>query len=115
MRLCILLRTDYRVYVVYVLAQRNHVGLEHDQALVEGSAVHHYVLGYVSVGTHIGDDALQEILLLAIIYMRKVTKYLPNKGTLTENIGRKGAMLPFLPALVADKSWGNAIFALAYI
>ena len=50
-----------------------------------------------------------------MIYMRKVTKYLPNKGTLTENIGRMGAMLPFLPALVADKSWGNAIFALAYI
>ena len=50
-----------------------------------------------------------------MIYMRKVTKYLPNKGTLTENIGRKDAMLPILPALVADKSWGNAIFALAYI
>lgn len=50
-----------------------------------------------------------------MIYMRKVTKLLPNIGMLTENIGRKGAMLPILPTLVADKSWGNAIFALAYI
>ena len=45
-----------------------------------------------------------------MVYMRKVTKLLPNKGKAKGNIGVKDGMLPYRNHIATEIRSGNGIF-----